>query len=79
MNIKICSKNSRYKGKISTETISGYFDYTGRDDAKVIEQQDGGFLAIQVVIVQGHRVHQVYWRRNKKEIHKYFYPHGNLC
>lgn len=29
-------KNSRYKGKITNDTVGGYFDYTGRMNAKKI-------------------------------------------
>ena len=29
-------KNSRFKDTISNETIGGYFDYTGREEAKEV-------------------------------------------
>ena len=31
---KASPKNSRYKGKITNDTVGGYFDYTARMNAK---------------------------------------------
>ena len=45
-------KNSRFKDTISNETIGGYFDYTGREEAKdidkEIEKQDDGYFGYTV-------------------------------
>ena len=82
-------RNSRYHGKISNETVSGYFDYTGREEAKdvgkKVEQQEDGYFgytgshsigtysSIGVLNTKEDR------KLFKKEIDKYFSSSGNLC
>lgn len=86
---KDAPKNSRYKGKISNETISGYFDYTSRDeakdDAKVIEQQDDGYFGYTsshsagTYSSSGALETEEERQCFKKEIHKYFCHQAHIC
>ena len=82
-------KNSRYKGKITNDTVGGYFDYTGRDEAKdadkTVEKQEDGYFGytgshtIGTYSSMGVLNTKEDRRQFKKEINRYFHRNGNLC
>ena len=81
--------NSRMKKEISMDSISGYFEYTGRDEAKDIEKEveenETGYFgytgshtvgtssSMGVLNTREDR------KKFKKEIKKYFNKKGNIC
>ena len=81
--------NSRMKKEVSMDSISGYFEYTGRDEAKDIEKEveenETGYFgytgshtvgtssSIGVLNTREDR------KKFKKEIKKYFNKKGNIC
>lgn len=81
--------NSRMKNKVSMDSISGYFEYTGRDEAKDVEKEveenETGYFgytgshtvgtssSMGVLNTREDR------KKFKKEIKKYFNKKGNIC
>lgn len=82
-------KNSRYKGKITNDTVGGYFDYTGRDEAKdadkTVEKQEDGYFGytgshtIGTYSSMGVLNEKEDRSQFKKEINRCFHKNGNLC
>lgn len=82
-------KNSRYKGKITNDTVGGYFDYTGRDEAKdadkTVEKQEDGYFGytgshtIGTYSSMGVLNTKEDRSQFKKEINRCFHKNGNLC
>lgn len=81
--------NSKMKKEISSESISGYFDYTGRDEAKDVEKEiDGtetgyfgytGSHTVGTSSSNGTLITKEDRKEFKKEINKYFNKKGNIC
>lgn len=81
--------NSRMKKEISSDSISGYFDYTSRDEAKDVEKEvednETGYFgytgshtvgtssSMGMLNTRDDRI------KFKKEIKKYFNKKGNIC
>lgn len=81
--------NSRMKKEVSMDSISGYFEYTGRDEAKDVEkdveENETGYFgytgshtvgtssSIGILNTREDR------KKFKKEIKKYFNKKGNIC
>lgn len=81
--------NSRMKKEVSMDSISGYFEYTGRDEAKDVEKEveenETGYFgytgshtvgtssSIGILNTREDR------KKFKKEIKKYFNKKGNIC
>ena len=81
--------NSRMKKEVSMDSISGYFEYTGRDEAKDVEkdveENETGYFgytgshtvgtssSMGVLNTREDR------KKFKKEIKKYFNKKGNIC
>ncbi len=81
--------NSRMKKEISLDSISGYFEYTGREEAKDVEKEvednESGYFgytgshtvgtssSMGVLNTREDR------KKFKKEIKKYFNKKGNIC
>lgn len=82
-------KNSRYKGKITNDTVGGYFDYTGRDEAKdadkTVEKQEDGYFGytgshtIGTYSSMGVLNTKEDRSQFKNEINRCFHKNGNLC
>lgn len=82
-------KNSKYKGKITNDTVGGYFDYTGRDEAKdadkTVEKQEDGYFGytgshtIGTYSSMGVLNTKEDRSQFKKEINRCFHKNGNLC
>lgn len=81
--------NSRMKKEISSESISGYFDYTGRDEAKDVEKEieetETGYFGytgshtVGTSSSNGTLITKEDRKEFKKEINKYFCKKGNIC
>lgn len=81
--------NSRMKKEISSESISGYFDYTGRDEAKDIEKEieetETGYFGytgshtVGTSSSNGALITKEDRKKFKQEINKYFNKKGNIC
>lgn len=82
-------KNSRLKETISNETVGGYFDYTGREEAKDVDKEvsmrDDGYFGytgshtIGTYSSMGVLNTSKERRAFKKEIDKCFHEEGNIC
>lgn len=82
-------KNSRFKDTISNETVGGYFDYTGREEAKDVDkeidkQEDGyfgytGSHSVGTYSSSGELNTKEERDAFKKEIDHCFHKNGNLC
>ena len=82
-------KNSRFKDTISSETVGGYFDYTGREEAKDVDkeidkQEDGyfgytGSHSVGTYSSSGELNTKEERDAFKKEIDHCFHKDGNLC
>ena len=81
--------NSRMKKEISIDSISGYFEYTGRDEAKdvvkEVEENETGYFGYTGSHTVGTSSSMATLntredrKRFKKEIKKYFNKKGNIC
>lgn len=81
--------NSRMKKEISMDSISGYFEYTGRDEAKDVEKEveenETGYFGYtgshtvgtssSMGVLNTREDRKIF----KKEIKKYFNKKGNIC
>ena len=81
--------NSRMKKEISLDSISGYFEYTGREEAKDVEKEveddESGYFgytgshSVGTSSSMGMLNTREDRKKFKKEIKKYFYKKGNVC
>lgn len=81
--------NSRMKKEVSMDSISGYFEYTGRDEAKDVskdvEENETGYFGYtgSHTVGTSSSMGILNTRENrkkfKKEIKKYFNKKGNIC
>ena len=81
--------NSRMKKEISLDSISGYFEYTGREEAKDVEKEvevnESGYFgytgshSVGTSSSMGMLNTREDRKKFKKEIKKYFYKKGNIC
>lgn len=81
--------NSRMKKEISIDSISGYFEYTGRDEAKdvvkEVEENETGYFGYTGSHTVGTSSSMATLntredrKRFKKKIKKYFNKKGNIC
>ena len=81
--------NSRMKKEISLDSISGYFEYTGREEAKDVEKEvednESGYFgytgshSVGTSSSMGMLNTREDRKKFKKEIKKYFYKKGNTC
>lgn len=86
---KLPPKNSRYQGTISDKTVAGYFDYTGREEAKdvakEINEQEKGYFGytgshtVGTFSSIGELQSAEDRKKFKNEINTYFNEDGNLC
>lgn len=80
--------NSRMKKEISLDSISGYFEYTGREEAKDVEKEvevnESGYFgytgshSVGTSSSMGMLNTREDRKKFKKEIKKYFYKKGNI-
>ena len=81
--------NSRMKKEISLDSISGYFEYTGREEAKDVEKEvednESGYFgytgshSVGTSSSMGMLNTREDRKKFKKEIKKCFYKKGNVC
>lgn len=81
--------NSRMKKEISLDSISGYFEYTGREEAKDVKKEvevnESGYFgytgshSVGTSSSMGMLNTREDRKKFKKEIKKYFYKKGNIC